>query len=40
MGTDPEFQTRFFQGILLPEKLTKEYIAPDLTHVEEIIKKQ
>lgn len=37
MRTDPEFKNRFFEGILLPDKLTKEYISPEPTHVEKIL---
>ena len=38
MKTDPEFKARFFQGILLPDKLNAEYLnQKDPTGVDEVM---
>ena len=36
MQLAPGFQNRFFEGLLLPDKLTAEYMKLDPTEVEKI----
>ena len=37
MKTDPEFKNRFFQGILLPDKLTEDMLEKEDTGVKEVM---
>ena len=38
MELKPEFQTTFFEGLLLPDKLTAEYMQVEPTAVDEVFK--
>ena len=40
MQLAPGFQNRFFEGLLLPDKLTAEYMKLDPTEVEKIFLQQ